>query len=246
MNATDLKDLKNILFIDIETVSETEYLSDLPDSLKSLWLKKAIYLKNDEELDADTFYLKKAGIYAEFGKIICIGIGGVFEDESGEPSLKVKTIYHPSEADLLTEFRQILERHKSGKNLKLCAHNGKEFDFPYICRRMLMHGIELPKVLKLLGKKSWEVPHLDTLELWKFGDYKHYTSLELLATIFGITSSKSEMNGSQVSHVYYVEKNMPKITKYCSADIVVLTQLYMKMNNFPLIKDEHIQILENE
>lgn len=184
MNTTDLKELKNVLFIDIETVSEKKQLNELEDNLKALWLKKASYLKNEEVLPDDEFYLKKAGIYAEFGKIICIGIGGVFEDESGNLALKVKTIYKDDESDLLDEFKQILEKHRAGKNLKLCAHNGKEFDFPYICRRMLIHGIELPKILKIIGKKPWEVPHLDTLELWKFGDYKHYTSLELLANIF--------------------------------------------------------------
>ncbi len=246
MNTTDLKELKNVLFIDIETVSEKKQLNELEDNLKALWLKKASYLKNEEVLPDDEFYLKKAGIYAEFGKIICIGIGGVFEDESGNLALKVKTIYKDDESDLLDEFKQILEKHRAGKNLKLCAHNGKEFDFPYICRRMLIHGIELPKILKIIGKKPWEVPHLDTLELWKFGDYKHYTSLELLANIFGIPDSKSIMSGEQVNSVYYEEKNIRKITKYCSSDIIVLAQLYMKMNSFPLIDEENIQILESE
>jgi DNA polymerase elongation subunit (family B) len=148
-----------------------------------------------------------------------------------------------NESEVLQAFKKIVEKHKATGNLMLCAHNGKEFDFAYLCRRLLINGIGLPKVLQISGKKPWEINHLDTLDLWKFGDYKHFTSLDLLAAIFDIPSSKSEISGDQVNHVYYVEKDRAKIERYCAADVVVLTQLYMKINNCALIEEENIELI---
>lgn len=237
-----IKQLKNILFIDIETVSQVSDFELLDERLQKLWLKKAAYLQNSDNLSDAAFYLKKAAIYAEFGKIICIGIGGIIFDEENKPSLRVKMVGGDNEAEVLTEFKKIVEKHKAGSNLMLCAHNGKEFDFAYICRRMLVNGISLPKVLQFAGKKPWEINHIDTLDLWKFGDYKHYTALDLLAAIFDIPSSKNDISGDQVNNVYYLENDRAKIERYCAADVVVLTQLYMKMNNCALIEEENIEI----
>ena len=242
MDDSFVKQLKNILFIDIETVSQVSNFELLDERLQKLWLKKAAYLHNDDNLSDADFYLKKAAIYAEFGKIICVGIGGIIFDEENKPSLRVKMIGSDNEADILTEFKKIIEKHKAGGNLMLCAHNGKEFDFAYICRRMLINGIGLPRVLQFAGKKPWEINHLDTLDLWKFGDYKHYTGLDLLAAIFDITSSKTDISGDQVNAVYYIENDRAKIERYCAADVVVLTQLYMKMNNCALIDEENIEV----
>jgi DNA polymerase elongation subunit (family B) len=237
------KQLKDILFIDIETVSQESHFDFLDDRLKKLWLKKASYLQNNETLSDEEFYLKRASIYAEFGKIICIGVGGIFFDDNQEPTLRVKMISGESEADILKQFKTIVEKHKAGTRLLLCAHNGKEFDFPYICRRMLVNSIELPKVLQISGKRPWEIPHIDTLDLWKFGDYKHFTSLDLLACIFGLPECKSEVSGDKINHLYYVEKDMGKIERYCAEDVKVLTQLYMKMNNWALINETHIEVI---
>jgi 3'-5' exonuclease len=242
MDDSFVKHLKNILFIDIETVSQVPDFELLGERLQKLWLKKASYLRNEDEISDADFYLKKAAIYAEFGKIICIGIGGIFFDEENTPSLRVKMIGGDTEADVLREFKTIVEKHKAANNLMLCAHNGKEFDFAYICRRMLVNGIGLPRILQFAGKKPWEINHLDTLDLWKFGDYKHYTGLDLLAAIFDIPSSKNDISGDQVNTVYHVEKDRGKIERYCAADVVVLTQLYMKMNNCALIDDENIEV----
>ena len=208
-----------------------------------MWLKKAIYLQNNDNLSDEEFYLKRASIYAEFGKIICIGIGGIFFDDNQEPTLRIKMISGESEAEILKQFKTIVEKHKAGTRLQLCAHNGKEFDFPYICRRMLVNSIDLPRVLQISGKRPWEIPHIDTLDLWKFGDYKHYTSLDLLACIFGLPECKSEVSGDQINHIYYVEKDMGKIERYCAEDVKVLTQLYMKMNNWPLINETNIEVV---
>jgi 3'-5' exonuclease len=234
------KYLRNILFIDIETVSTVSDYDLLDGKIKKLWDKKASYLKNDEGLPNDEFYFKRAGIYAEFGKIICIGFGGVYFNEENEMCFRTKSISGHDEAEILFEFKNLLERHKSGKNLMLCAHNGKEFDFPYLCRRMLVNRIDLPQTLKISGRKPWEVPHLDTLDLWKFGDYKHYTSLDLLTTIFGIPSSKTEMNGEDVNTVYHKERNLEKIARYCQEDVVVLSQLFLQMNNLEAIDENNV------
>ena len=233
------QELCDILFLDIETVGCTDNYNDLDDRLKVQWARKTSFFKqrDDQQTDESLFY-ERAGIYAEFGKVIVIGIGRYTENENGELGIKVKSLYHDDEKKLLLEFKSIVE--KMDIATKLCAHNGKEFDFPYLSRRMLVNEISLPSILNLAGKKSWEVPHLDTLELWKFGDYKHYTSLDLLATIFNIPSSKGEMDGSLVNQVYYKEKNLKKIADYCLGDVIALAQLYLKMKGLPIITTQSI------
>ncbi len=233
------QELRDILFLDIETVGCTDNYNALDDRLKVQWARKTSFFKqrDDQQTDESLFY-ERAGIYAEFGKVIVIGIGRYTENENGELGIKVKSLYHDDEKKLLLEFKSIVE--KMDIATKLCAHNGKEFDFPYLSRRMLVNEISLPSILNLAGKKSWEVPHLDTLELWKFGDYKHYTSLDLLATIFNIPSSKGEMDGSLVNQVYYKEKNLKKIADYCLGDVIALAQLYLKMKGLPIITTQSI------
>lgn len=231
--------LRDILFLDIETVACTDNYSALDERLKVQWSRKAGFLKRDEGMSDEELFHQRAGIYAEFGKIICIAIGKIIELESGETALKTKAFYGHDERELLTSFQALLHKLDPTK-VKLCAHNGKEFDFPYLSRRMLVNGIALPPVLNLAGKRPWDVPHLDTLELWKFGDYKHYTSLDLLATIFNIPTSKNGIDGSKVNSVYYLERNLEKIKEYCLSDVVVLTQLYLRMKGLPLIQDKNI------
>ena len=138
------------------------------------------------------------------------------------------------------EFKELLDKHFNGLNHLLCAHNGKEFDFPYIARRMIINKIDLPTKLNLFGKKPWEIPHLDTMELWKFGDYKHYSSLQLLTTILGISSPKDDIDGSEVAKVYYKEKNLGRIVKYCEKDTIAVAQLLMRFNNEKLVEEHEI------
>lgn len=231
----------NTLVIDIETISEYPDYEALPDRLKPLWDKKASFIKHEEELTADELYFKKAGIYAEFGKVICIAVG-FFNHTDDRMQLRVKAIYGDDEKSLLEEFKSLLS--KFGRNpIKLVAHNGKEFDFPYLCRRMLVHGIELPEVLNISGKKPWEINHVDTMELWKFGDRKNYSSLELLAAIFDIETSKDDIDGSMVNEVYYKEIGLERIAEYCKSDVVVTAQLYLKLNLLPAIEKENIVLL---
>jgi 3'-5' exonuclease len=231
-------DLRDILFLDIETVACTDNFNTLDERLKTQWSRKAGFLKRDEAITDEELFHQRAGIYAEFGKIVCIAVGKLYDTGAGL-GLKTKAYYNHDEKALLTDFKAMLEKIDSA-NVKLCAHNGKEFDFPYMCRRMLIHGISLPGPLNLSGRKPWENQHLDTLELWKFGDYKHYTSLDLLAAIFNIPSSKSDIDGSQVNTVYYQENDLEKIKLYCIRDVVVLTQLFLRMKGYPLLETSNI------
>ena len=227
--------IENILFLDIETVPAYATFDEVPERFKKLWEKKAQFLgKKDEELTVEDLY-GRAGIYAEFGKIVCVSCGFINGNQ-----IRLKSFYGDDEKVLLEEFAQMLQRHYNHSQALLCAHNGKEFDFPYLARRMLVQGIELPPILDLAGKKPWEVQHLDTLELWKFGDYKHYTSLELLAALFEIPTPKDDIDGSQVGHVYWEEKDLDRIAVYCQKDVLTMVQLFRKYLGLPLIRDEFV------
>jgi|TARA_B110000208_G_scaffold29962_1_gene39411 predicted PolB exonuclease-like 3'-5' exonuclease len=229
--------LKNILFLDIETVPEFENWSELPEEQQELFAKKTQYQRKEEFTPA-AFY-GRAGIWAEFGKIVCISVG-YFTEVSKAKKLRITSFFGDDEAKILIDFKELLSTHFSQQNKVLCAHNGKEFDFPFIARRMIVHKIELPQKLNLFGKKPWEVPHLDTLELWKFGDYKHYTSLKLLTSILGIPSPKDDIDGSEVAKVYYQEKNIDRIVKYCEKDTIAVAQVLLRFNNEGLLNDADI------
>lgn len=234
-----IPELRDIVFLDIETVGCTDNYAALDERLKTQWARKASFLKREENATDEEMFHLRAGIYAEFGKVICVSVGMLYDTESGELGLKTKSYCSQDEKTVLLELKGMLEKIDS-PSVRLCAHNGKEFDFPYLSRRMLIQNIPLPVALNLSGRKPWETPHLDTMEMWKFGDYKHFTSLDLLAAIFNIPSSKSDMDGSQVNHVYYKEKNLEKIKTYCVSDVVVLTQLYLRLKGLPLIESKNI------
>lgn len=231
--------LENILFLDIETVPEHASYSTLSETKKLLWEHKTQYKRKDE-FTAEEYY-DRAGIWAEFGRIVCISVGYfVFKDH--ERSFRMTT-FHGEEAMLLKDFKALLNTHFNKPEHLLCAHNGKEFDFPYIARRMVIHNIALPPQLDLFGKKPWEVPHLDTLELWKFGDYKHYTSLKLLTNVLNIPSPKDDIDGSQVRDVFYNEKDIARIAIYCEKDVVAIAQVMLRFRQEELLnKSELISV----
>ena len=228
--------LENILFLDIETVPEVEQFSELNTTKQELWELKSQYQRKDD-YTAEEFY-DRAGIWAEFGKIICISVG-YFSNQGDLRKFRV-TSFYGEETDLLKEFKNLLISHFSQAKHLLCAHNGKEFDFPYIARRMIIHGITLPYKLNLFGKKPWEVPHLDTLELWKFGDYKNYTSLKLLTNVLGIPSPKDDIDGSEVYSVFYKEKNIDRIIDYCEKDTIAVAQILLRLRGDDLLTEEEI------
>ncbi len=235
----DSVQIENLVFLDIETVPQTAGFEELSETGKKLWDKKSSFFRTEEQSPADVY--QRAGIYAEFGKIICISVGLVYTDE-GHKKIRLKSFASKDERQLLIDFSLLLKALAARKNYSLCAHNGKEFDFPYMARRMLINGLELPLILDTAGKKPWEVPHIDTMELWKFGDFKNYTSLELLTHVFGIPSPKNDIDGSQVAGVYYQKNDLPRIVEYCERDVVAIIQLVLKFKGLPLISDDNISL----
>lgn len=228
--------LEHILFLDIETVPQFENYHDLDATTQQLWEQKTQYQRK-EEFTAEAFY-DRAGIWAEFGKIICISVG-FFKMKGDVRNFRV-TSFHGEENILLRDFKNLLETHFNKPQHLLCAHNGKEFDFPFIARRMIIHGISLPFKLNLFGKKPWEVPHLDTLELWKFGDFKTFTSLKLMAHVLGIPSPKDDIDGSQVRDVYYEKNDMDRILQYCEKDTITVAQILLRLRNETLLEADEI------
>ncbi len=236
--------LKNLLILDIETVASSKEYQKLNAEMRKHWERKASFLRNEEELSAEELFSEKAGIYAEFGKVVTIAFCIFHDTADGDLALRVKSLAGANEQQLLTTFKHILETKFDPMSLRLCAHNGKEFDFPYLSRRMLVNGINLPYVLDNSGKKPWEVNFLDTMEMWKFGDRKNFTSLDLLTTIFDIPSSKSDIDGSMVNQVYYEEDNgLERIEKYCQRDVIATAQLFLKMNALPVTEEKNITIV---
>lgn len=231
----------NILFLDIETVSQFETYNHLPEDWKGLWdIKAQIINRNNENENSETVY-HRAAIYAEFGKIICISCGCI-QGIGEERRLVIKSYYGEDEKKLLTEFSEMLQKWSGDSEKYLCAHNGKEFDYPYLCRRMIINGIEIPEALKISGRKPWEIRHLDTMELWKFGDFKSFTSLKLLAKVLGIPSPKDDIDGSMVNSVYWIEKDLDRIVEYCQKDVLTLAQVLLRFHCQPLIKSGNIDI----
>ena len=233
--------LNNILFLDIETVPQyADYLT-LPPGWKELWDKKSTsLLKFHTEETTESLY-SRAGIYAEFGKVICISCGFI-QGAGSEKKLHLKSFYGDNEKIVLAEFCEMLKKWSSNEQKFLCAHNGKEFDFPYLCRRLIINEIAIPSILNSSGKKPWEVNHFDTLELWKFGDFKSFTSLNLLANCLGTPTPKDDIDGSKVWTVYWNDKDIDRIVTYCQKDVVTVAQVFLKIQGELMIKPDNIEI----
>lgn len=230
--------LKHLLFLDIETVPAEPDYDRLSPVMKALWTKKALLLDPEKKSDPRTLYLR-AGIYAEFGKIVCISCGAF---RAGR--FIIKSYYGHDEASLLEEFNRMLQQGFPKEPFMLCGHNAKEFDFPYIARRSLVHGLSLPFMLDIAGKKPWEVRHLDTMELWKFGDWKNYTSLDLLCTIMGIPSPKGDLDGSQVGKTYWEENDLKRIVTYCQRDVLAVAQLILRFQGQAILSEDQVDFME--
>lgn len=233
--------LNTILFLDIETVSQYAAFEEVPDEWKELWKHKAGSLNRDKEPVPPEDTYGRAAIYAEFGKIVCISCGIISGSGPGK-KISLKSFYGDDEKTLLTQFSDLLRKWSSDHQKYLCAHNGKDFDFPYLCRRMIIQGMPIPSVLNLSGKKPWEVQHIDTMELWKFGEYKNFISLNLLAHALGISTPKDDIDGSQVGDVYWSQRDLPRIVTYCQKDVITVAQVYLRMNGESQILPENIEI----
>ena len=141
---------------------------------------------------------------------------------------------------ILENFAGLINSFFKGTDNYLAAHNGKEFDFPFIARRMVINNVPIPGPLDNSAKKPWEVQHLDTMELWKFGDYKNYTSLSLLATILGIPTPKDDIDGSMVGKVYWIDNDLERITKYCQRDTITVARLICRYKGVHWPGDDEI------
>lgn len=240
------KDIATILFLDIECVSGKATYEELSDDFKYLWqLKAKTVLRKPEpvtEEEAAESYKDKAAIFAEFGKIVCISVGIVVRDKNKKLSLRLKTFANDDEKVLLEEFSKLVEKYYNNPSRSsFCGHNIKEFDIPYICRRLLVNYLPLPNALDISGKKPWETHHLiDTMELWKFGDRKNWTSLKLLAAVLGFPSPKDDIDGSEVGRVYWEEKDLKRIGIYCEKDVLATVQLYLRYYLTPILEEEQV------
>ncbi len=234
--------LKKILFLDVETVPMAADFWSLPDNLKPLWEKKASRISPQGDLNPEELFFEKAGIYSEFGKIVCVS-AGFFYGEEDNLKFRCKAFYSDDESTLLTEFANLLHSRFYTQDHYLCGHNAREFDFPYIARRMLINQIPLPDILNLPGRKPWEVTLLDTMDLWKFGDYKNYTSLALLAAVFDIPTPKDDIAGGDVARVYWKDHDVNRIAVYCNKDVVTTARLYLKYSLKGNLEDENVESL---
>lgn len=230
--------LEKILFLDIETVPQAYQFEQLDDKSKALFEAKNRFQISPEK-SIEQIFEDRGGILAEFGKIVCISVGMLHEGSQGK-SIRLKSYYHDDEETLLKQFKRLLDDHYNTPYHVLCGHNSKEFDIPYICRRMLINGIALPSILQISGKKPWEINHIDTMELWKFGDYKSYTSLSLLCHVMNIPTPKDDISGADVARVYYEENDLQRIMVYCEKDVVALIQLYLRLQGEPLVDEFNI------
>jgi DNA polymerase elongation subunit (family B) len=242
MNFEMTQDHKNLLVIDIETASAFKDYSDMDDRMQSLWQKKASFLANNDNKTAEELYFDRGAIYAEFGKIICIS-AGIFTHQDGLYGLRIKSFASDNELEVLQAFKELVESKFDQNKLHLVAHNGREFDFPYIGRRMLVNNVQIPKALDMRGMKPWEIQHIDTMELWKFGDRKNFTSLDLLAALFDVESSKNDIDGSMVNSVYYHDNDLERISAYCQRDVMVTAQVFLKLEGLPVIETDRIEYL---
>lgn len=228
---------EDVLFIDIETVPSARSYDGLDASIRLHWDKKSRQFRTDEQLPGDVY--ERAGIFAEFGRIICISAG--FISEKNPYAFRIKSFYGDDEKEVLTGFSELIRKFSKNREMLLCAHNGKEFDYPYIARRMIINRIVIPEILDNAGKKPWEIKLLDTLDLWKFGDYKSYTSLDLLTSILGISSPKDDIDGSQVAGIYWDEHDLDRIAGYCEKDVVAVARVLLRFMNLPSIESERIE-----
>lgn len=231
--------IEQLLILDIETVPQYENYEAMSDRWKKLWDHKASFLAKNGETPSEIY--QRAGIYAEFGKVVCIS-AGIVHPKGGDFGFRIKSYYGHDEKELLANFGDMLQTNFAGLGKYLCGHNAKEFDFPYLCRRMLTNGLKIPQILDLTGKKPWDVSHLDSMDLWKFGDYKNFTSLDLLSAVFDVPTPKENMDGSQVYPVYYKDKDLERIKTYCEKDIITLANILLRFKGHPILEEENIEI----
>ena len=235
--------LENLLLIDIETVSEKSTFDELNEDWQILWQEK-VQRTLPEDVTAAEFYPQRAAVMAEFAKVICISVG-YFKREGKTFHLRVKSFYGDDEKILLQDFIAALQKMEANNNKwSFTGHNIKEFDIPFICRRLLINDIAIPPFLDFQNMKPWETNMVDTFQYWRFGDYKHYTSLKLLAAALNVPSPKDDIDGSMVGDVYFKEKNLERIVTYCQKDVVTTGNIILRFKNLSLLTDDQVEIVK--
>ena len=234
--------VENLFFIDIETVSCSENYELLTDEWKELWTEK-INKALPDNITPEEYYPRRAGIMAEFAKVVCISFGYI-KTENGKSQLRIKSFYSEDEKEILEKFIDTVCQMQAKNNWCFTGHNIKEFDIPFLCRRILVNNISIPGCFNFQAMKPWDVPVLDTLHLWRFGDYKHYTSLKLLAATLGVPSPKDDIDGSKVGEVYWSEKDLQRIALYCQKDVATVANIILRFKNLPLLSEEQIVFVE--
>jgi predicted PolB exonuclease-like 3'-5' exonuclease len=235
-------DPSKILFLDIETVPAVPSFGELDPHMAKLFGDKTRIEQERSGKGVEEVYEERGGIFAEFGKIVCIGVGALKKEGNGH-ALRVTSFHGDDERDILVRFTELLNKSYSTDDHWLCGHNGKEFDFPWIARRCVVHGIHLPKLLDVGGLKPWEVGFLDTMQMWSFGDRKNFTSLALLTHLLGIPTPKDDISGADVARVYYEEKDVERIATYCRKDVVATVQLYLRLRGLPGVDAQRITVV---
>jgi predicted PolB exonuclease-like 3'-5' exonuclease len=231
--------LDQLLLLDIETAPGVPAFNHLPERMKSLWLDK-IAKTAPESAEGEEAYADRAGLYAEFGKIVCISVG-FFYVENNRYQLRMKSFCDDDEKVVLNSFLELINKfHIKFPRFQFAGHNIKEFDLPFICRRSVVHQLSLPLPLQLHSFKPWELPLLDTLQLWKFGNYKDYTSLKLLTAVLDIPTPKDDIDGSMVGKVYWEERDLERISSYCQKDVIAVAQLVLRFKGVPLLQPDEI------
>lgn len=236
-------DLQNILFIDIETVPIVKQFEDLDAEFQKLWTDKHLFFRDSQDVNPALTFEQRGGIYAEFGKIVCISVGYLYEDKR-KRDFRIKSFCSADETEILKAFVAMVKKSFNTKKNNFCGHNIKEFDIPYLCRRMLVNNIEIPKILDVSGTKPWENNFIDTLQLWKFGDYKNYTSLKLLAHLFNIQTPKDDIEGKDVASIYWQQNDLNRISIYCQKDVLTTAQLFFKFKRIPLLQENEVTFLK--
>lgn len=245
--------LKKCLFVDIETVSEYPNYDDLPEDMKYLWDIKSAQIKkslppSSEDITPADLYVQKAGIFAEFAKVACISMGFLSFEDDFPSKIRIKSLAGHDEKVLLEDFSRLLINHYNDpENSRICGHNIKEFDIPFICRRMVVNHVRFPPLLDISGKKPWQTFQiLDTMDMWRFGDYKNYTSLNLLAGTLGVKSPKDDIDGSMVGQVYWKDDDLDRIVTYCQKDVVTVMQVALRYAGVPIFDDNDIEYLNHK
>lgn len=238
-------EVAKIVFFDLETASEYESLDQLAlnkPKMAELWSKRCEYLRSrfeeNKDMTDEQLYEAKAALTPEFARIVCATFGRVtFIGE--DPNVIIKSYCSEHEDEVLDGIQKVFDKFAS---LKFSGHNIKRFDIPMMCKRLLIHGRSLPKGLQIQNLKPWEMPFIDTSEVWSFGAWQEgFVSLELLVTAIGLETPKGDIKGEDVSRVFWQDGDTHRIAEYCQRDVFAGIQALLKLSGLPVVEEFETQ-----